>query len=39
MTKEEIAAVLAEHRLWKKGNGGKRADLVGAAIKRQGGAA
>ena len=32
MTKEEIAAVLADHKDWLKGNGGKRADLTGANL-------
>ena len=32
MTKEEIAAVLAEHKAWLEGNGGKRADLTGANL-------
>ena len=27
MTKEEIAAVLAEHKAWREGKGGKRANL------------
>ena len=32
MTKEEIAAVLADHKAWLKGNGGKRAYLDGAYL-------
>ena len=32
MTKEEIAAVLAEHRAWHEKKGGKRANLVGAYL-------
>ena len=32
MTKEEIAAVLAEHKAWFEGNGGKRANLYGANL-------
>ena len=32
MTKEEIAAVLADHKAWLEGNGGKRAYLVGANL-------
>ena len=32
MTKEEIAAVLAEHKAWLEGNGGKRANLDGANL-------
>ena len=27
MTKEEIADVLAQHKAWREGNGGKRANL------------
>jgi len=27
MTKEELAAVLAEHKLWREGSGGERANL------------
>jgi len=34
MTKEEIAAVLADHKAWLKGNGGKRAYLDGANLAR-----
>ncbi len=34
MTKEEIAAVLAEHKAWLEGNGGKRAYLDGANLAR-----
>jgi len=34
MTKEEIAAVLADHKAWLKGNGGKRANLAGANLAR-----
>jgi uncharacterized protein YjbI with pentapeptide repeats len=33
MTQEEIAAVLAAHRLWLEGIGGKRADLRGADLR------
>ena len=32
MTKEEIAAVLAEHKSWLDGSGGKRANLTGANL-------
>ena len=32
MTKEEIAAVLADHLKWRQGEGGKRADLRGAYL-------
>jgi hypothetical protein len=32
MTKEEIAAVLAEHKAWLENKGGKRASLVGASL-------
>ena len=32
MTKEEIAAVLAEHKAWRESNGGKRAYLAGANL-------
>ena len=32
MTKEEIAAVLAEHKAWRKNKGGKRADLARADL-------
>jgi hypothetical protein len=32
MTNEEIAAVLADHKLWVEGNGGKRANLDGANL-------
>jgi len=32
MTNEEIAAVLAEHKLWVKESGGKRANLRGADL-------
>ena len=32
MTKEEIAAVLAEHKAWREGNGKKRANLAGANL-------
>jgi len=32
MTKKEIAAVLADHKAWLEGNGGKRADLTGANL-------
>ena len=32
MNKQEIAAVLAEHRAWRDGNGGKRADLADADL-------
>ena len=34
MTKEEIAAVLAEHKAWLEGNGGKRANLARADLAR-----
>jgi hypothetical protein len=33
MTQEEIAAVLAAHRLWLEGKGGKRAYLRGANLR------
>jgi len=33
MTKEEIAAVLAEHLKWRQGEGGKRAYLRGADLR------
>ena len=32
MTQEEIAAVLADHVRWLRGEGGKRADLTGADL-------
>ena len=32
MTKEEIAAMLAEHMAWSEGRGGKRAHLDGASL-------
>ena len=32
MTKEEIAAVLAEHKLWLESKGGKRANLADANL-------
>ena len=32
MTKEELAAVLAEHKAWLEGNGGKRANLAYASL-------
>lgn len=32
MTKEQLAAVLAEHKAWLEGIGGKRAHLVGANL-------
>ena len=32
MTKEEIIAVLAEHKLWREGSGGERANLSGADL-------
>ena len=32
MTKEEIAAVLAEHKAWREGKGGKRANLARAYL-------
>jgi hypothetical protein len=32
MTKEEIAAVLADHIKWLRGEGGKRADLTDAVL-------
>jgi uncharacterized protein YjbI with pentapeptide repeats len=32
MTKEEIAAVLAEHKAWLESKGGKRANLAGANL-------
>jgi len=34
MTKEEIADVLAQHKAWREGNGGKRANLSGANLSR-----
>ena len=34
MTQEEIAAVLADHKLWVEGKGGQRADLRGADLQR-----
>jgi len=34
MTQEEIAAVLADHVCWLRGEGGKRADLTGADLTR-----
>ena len=34
MTEEEIAAVLAEHARWRRGEGGKRAYLAGADVSR-----
>ena len=34
MTKEEIAAVLAEHKAWHEDNGGKRANLARANLAR-----
>ncbi|MFN8996286.1 MAG: pentapeptide repeat-containing protein, partial [Pseudomonadota bacterium] len=34
MTKEEIADVLAQHKAWREGNGGKRANLSGADLSR-----
>ena len=34
MTQEEIAAVLADHVRWLRGEGGKRADLTGANLSR-----
>jgi hypothetical protein len=34
MTQEEIAAVLADHKLWVEGKGGQRADLRGAYLQR-----
>jgi hypothetical protein len=33
MTKEEIAAVLADHLKWRQGEGGKRAGLSGADLR------
>ena len=33
MTKEEIAAVLADHLKWRQGDGGKRANLGGAYLR------
>jgi hypothetical protein len=32
MTKEQIAAVLADHALWLEGKGGQRARLIGARL-------
>ena len=32
MTQEELAAVLADHKLWLDGTGGKRASLYGAKL-------
>lgn len=32
MTKEEIVVVLADHKAWLEGNGGKRANLAGAYL-------
>ena len=32
MTQEEIAAVLADHARWLRGEGGKRASLTGASL-------
>jgi hypothetical protein len=32
MTQEELAAVLADHARWLRGEGGKRADLIGASL-------
>ena len=32
MTKEEIAAVLADHSRWLRGEGGNRANLTGARL-------
>ena len=32
MTQEEIAAVLADHKRWLRGEGGKRADLTGSVL-------
>ena len=34
MTKEEIAAVLTEHRAWQEDKGGNRANLDGANLAR-----
>jgi len=34
MTQEEIAAVLADHARWLRGEGGNRASLVGASLAR-----
>jgi len=34
MTHEEIAAILADHGCWLRGEGGKRADLSGADLTR-----
>jgi len=34
MTKEQIAAVLADHARWLRGEGGKRADMHGANMHR-----
>ena len=34
MTQEEIAAILADHGRWLRGEGGKRARLVGANLDR-----
>jgi hypothetical protein len=33
MTQEEIAAVLADHKLWVEGKGGQGADLQGADLR------
>ena len=32
MTQDEISAVLADHALWSRGEGGKRANLIGANL-------
>jgi hypothetical protein len=32
MTQEELAAVLADHKLWLEGKGGRRANLYGAKL-------
>jgi uncharacterized protein YjbI with pentapeptide repeats len=32
MTQEELDAILAEHKLWLDGEGGKRADLTNADL-------
>ena len=32
MTKDELAAVLAEHKLWREDSGGERANLNGADL-------
>ena len=34
MTKKELAEVLADHRKWRAGDGGKRADLQDAYLQR-----